>query len=306
MALGAAARVVDNDTDLDAANLNELDDGCNVYHSPNGGLNFRVTAGSVRLKDRFFAFAEVVADQAATVSVTTFVFLDQAGALQTNITGFPVEAHIPLAEVASSGSAITGITDRRARLVLPGSVDERTWRTGRFYTNREEAPSTVITLAADTLFGLPFHIHEDTPIDRIAVEVTTADGGATIRLGLYAESLTVRGEPGVLLEDLGTISAATTGMKTLTVSPTRRLPPGRCFVALISSSVVVEFRAHLALLAANMGWPGGTSDLLAASLDAAWRGSLAGNDEAASLPDPFPSTPTADLTISPAPAMRAG
>jgi hypothetical protein len=296
MALGASVRQVDNATDLDAANLNTLDDGGNVYHSPNGGLNFRITAATLRLRDRRFDFAEVVADQAATASVTTYVFVDQAGALATNVTGFPADApHIPLAEVASSGSAITGITDRRTRLELPGGTDWRAWRAGRFYAQRREIPGGTITLTADTLYGIPFAVHSWAAIDRIAVEVTTLDGGSAIRLGLYAESLTVRGEPGVLLEDLGTVSSGTTGIKSLTISPTRNLAPGLYFIAVISSSAVTALRAYTAADSADLGWPGGTSDLLAGSVDAMWRGAGGANDEAASFPDPFPATPTADL-----------
>jgi len=237
------------------------------------------------------------------------VFIDQAGTLATNITGFPAdEPHIPLAEVASSGSAITGITDRRPRLELPGGVGRRLWRAGRFYLQDGRPPSSTLTLTADTLYGIPFPVASWAAIDRIAVEVTTADGGSAIRLGLYAESLTVRGEPGVLLEDLGTVSSATTGIKTLTVSPTRTLAPGLYFVGLIAGSAVVAFRAFDvgAEQSADLGYPGGATDFLAASANTMWRGSAAGNDEAAALPDPFPASPTATLTKTPAAALRAG
>jgi len=307
---GAATRVVDLTTDLDAANLNDLDDGLNVYHSPNLGLNFRVTAGKVWLDGTgmptLFAFAEVASDQTVTASKTTLVYLDQNGLLTKSdvLTEFPGWS-IPLATITSDGSAITAIANERARLRANGSVDERLWRAGRFYTNREEAPSTVVTLAADTLYGIPWHTHGDTPIDRIGFEVTTADAGSQIRIGLYGESATVKGEPGALLEDLGVISSATTGLKVLIVSPTRRLGPGRCFVGLITSSAVVAFRAYLAILQAHFGWPGATVSLLGTALNGAWRGALAGNDDASALPDPFPATPTADLTITPAPAVRA-
>jgi len=309
MALGASVRQVDNATDLDAANLNSLDDGGNVYHSPNGGLNFRITAATLRLRDRRFDFAEVVADQAATASVTTFVWIDQAGALATSITGFPAGPHIPLAEVASSGSAITGITDRRTRLELPGGVDLRAWRAGRFYAAAPRAPSSTATLTADTLYGIPFPVASWAAIDRIAVEVATLDAGSAIRLGLYAESLTVRGEPGVLLEDLGTVSGATTGMKELAVSPTRNLAPGLYFIGVIASSVVIALRAYDINASEGLqglGWPGGTADLQAAQANAMWKGADAANDEAASLPDPFPATPTATLGRAIAAVLRAG
>ena len=33
---------------------------------------------------------------------------------------------------------------------MPGSIDPKLWRTGRFYSNKREAPATTVTLAADT------------------------------------------------------------------------------------------------------------------------------------------------------------
>ncbi|KKN41352.1 hypothetical protein LCGC14_0724340 [marine sediment metagenome] len=311
MALGAAERVVDNDTDLDAANLNQLDDGLNIFHSPTGGLNFRVTAGHVWLKGvgapDLFSFAEVTVDQVLSPNVTTLVFLDQAGALTTSntLTAFP-SSSVPLAVVTTNGSTVEAVANRRARIEMPGSVDWRLWRTGRFYTNRIQIPTTVVTLTADTLYGIPFPIYADTPIDRLAVEVTTAQGASQIRLGLYAESTTVRGEPGALLEDLGVISTVATGMKALAVSPTRRLGPGRYFLGLISSDAGVAFRAHLNNNSSEVGWAGSTLDLTATNLPTAWRGALGGNDDAAALPDPFPATPAVDLiTAAPAPVFRA-
>ena len=311
MALGAARRVVDNTTDLDALELNDLDDGGNVFHSPTGGLNFRVTKAQVWLQGpgapTLLAFAEVVADQSVNANQTTLVYLDQAGVLTKSdtLTTFP-SSSVPLATIVSDGSTITAINNRRARILMPGSVDPKLWRTGRFYANKPEAPGTTVTLAADTLYGIPFTIRGDTPIDRIAFEVTTLDAGISIRLGLYAESTAVRGEPGVRLEDLGLISAASTGIKAITVAPTRRLGPGRYFVAIISGSAVVAFRAFSAASSAELGWAGGAADFQAASLSTVWRGALAGNDEAAALPDPFPATPTADLsTAYPAAVFRA-
>ena len=311
MALGAATRQVELTTDLDAANLNALEDGGNVFHSPNGALNFRVSACEVWLKGPgapvLFSFAEVTSDQTVTASKTTLIYLDQDGLLTKSdvLTAFPASS-VPLATVTSDGATITAIANARARIEMPGSVDGRLWRTGRYYANKREAPASTVTLAADTLYGIPFDIHGDTPIDRIAFEVTTLDAGISIRLGLYAESLTVRGEPGVLLEDLGVISAGSTGIKTGTVSPTRRLGPGRYFVALIAGSAVVAFRAYLTGTSAELGWPGGAADFQAASLNTVWRGATGGNDEASALPDPFPATPTADLsTAYPAAIFRA-
>ena len=293
MALGASTRFIDNETDLDAAGLNTLDGGANVYHSPNGGLNYRVTAGSIWLAGGRFDYAGAASDQAVNPSVTTYVFLDQAGALASNETGFPVTPHVPLAQVVSSGSAITSIVDRRPRLALPGAAPTRLWRAGFYYTDGPPPAGTNLALTADTLYGVPFIVQRAQAVDRIAVEVTTLSAASSVRLGLYAESASVRGEPGALLEDLGTISGGTTGIKALTISPTRQLAAGVFFVAVVASDGTVAFRAHTqADKGGSFGWPGAAADFTAGETHAMWRGANGGNPAASALPATFPSTPT--------------
>lgn len=292
MALGASTRFIDNTTDLDAAAMNTLDGGLNVYHSPNGGLNFRLTAGTVWLSGKRTEVAAVASDQAVSPSSTTYVFLDGDGSLTTNTTGFPTTTHLPLAEITSDGSTITAIADRRPRIGIPLGGPSRLWRASYYYTNAETPPDgTNLTLTADTLYAIPFTIARDQAVDRIAVEVTTLSGGSSVRLGLYAEHATTRGLPGDLLEDLGTISGATTGIKALTISGGRRLPPGLYFVAVIASDGTVAFRQHTqAAIGGQFGWDSGAaSDFAAGSANTMWRGTNGANAAASALPTPFPS-----------------
>ena len=56
-----------------------------------------------------------------------------------------------------------------------------------------------------------------TTFDRIGVHVTTAVSGATVRLGIYADSVN---RPAALVLDAGTVDASSTGYKEITISQT--------------------------------------------------------------------------------------
>jgi len=125
MATGAAWRF-DDDNDsanLTAANVNSLDVGGNVYHRAAGGLFVNVSALIYWLmtsgKPVRTTYAGV-ADQAVTQSDTNYVYINAAGSLVVNTTGFPTDTtgHIPLAEVVASATTVTSITDRRPKICL--------------------------------------------------------------------------------------------------------------------------------------------------------------------------------------------
>ena len=121
MSAGAKPQWEDNITDVDAANLNSMALGGNVFISPNGGLNFRVTALRFERVDfsahsvTFVDFAAVVADQLIGASTTTRAYIDAAGALQTTTGAFPADA-FPLAEIVTDISSITSIIDKRPEM----------------------------------------------------------------------------------------------------------------------------------------------------------------------------------------------
>ena len=297
MPAGAAHRFVDGVENLTAANVNQLDQGANVYHSPDGGLNYRVSAGRVWLQGPGvpvrFDYAGVATDQVLTPSVTTYLWIDNAGALASNETGWPEVPHVPLAEVVTDGSTVSSVTDRRPSLVLPGSVDRRQLVSGTYVGPSSLAPATTMGLTAETIYGIPFEIMGRTSIDRIAVEVTTLDVGSLIRLGLYREHASNQGKPGAQLEDLGTVSGTTTGIKPLVVTPDRWLAPGRYYVALVADSAVLNFRATAQGSRADLGWPGAAADFAAGTATSHWRGANGGQATSAALPDPFPVSPVA-------------
>ena len=304
--IGAAHRFIDESGNLTAANVNQLDQGANVYQSPDGGLNYRVSTGRVWLGGpgvaTRFDFAGEASDQSVSPNVTTYVYLDQAGALQDNETGFPETPHVALAEVVSDGTTVTSITDRRPSLALPGSTDPRLLVTGLYFGPSLLAPATVVGLTAETLYGIPIPVLGRTAVDRIAVEVTTNDAGSALRLGLYRESTSAQGKPGALLEDLGTISGATTGVKALVVTPDRWLAAGRYFIGLVADSAVLRFRATAQGSVAALGWA--AAGFTAGLAQTHWRGANGGNAAAAALPDPFPASPVVVSDDVPFGALR--
>ncbi len=118
MAAGASTRFVDGETpgsDLNAAHLNTLDQGGNVYQDPAGGCNVDVTAINGLINGVVINYAGVGAT-ALTPSSTNYLYISSAGALVINTTGFPsypTTKYFPLATVVCGASTITSITDSR-------------------------------------------------------------------------------------------------------------------------------------------------------------------------------------------------
>jgi hypothetical protein len=88
-----------------------------------------------------------------------------------------------------------------------------------------------------TLF--PFMLMRTATLDRLKVNITTADAGSTVRLGLYTSDS--HGMPSTLLLDGGTIDSSTTGAKEVTVN--QQLTGG-----------VLYFSASLPSSTAVVGW----------------------------------------------------
>jgi hypothetical protein len=74
---------------------------------------------------------------------------------------------------------------------------------------------------------VPTVVSKSISVDRIAVNVSVAEAGATPRLGIYGRSATNR--PGSLILDCGTVDASTTGTKIITINTT--IPAGLFFLA---------------------------------------------------------------------------
>jgi uncharacterized membrane protein len=88
--------------------------------TPSASLNVKVSAGSFRKGDGTVVGYAGTAGQAMTASSTNYVFLNDAGTLVVNTTGFPVNC-VRLATVVAGATTITSVTDAQVVLALGGA-----------------------------------------------------------------------------------------------------------------------------------------------------------------------------------------
>lgn len=77
---------------------------------------------------------------------------------------------------------------------------------------------TTGALTVNRLYAMPFYSPRGGTLDRIGIQVTTLGASGAARLGIYSATSDTNLYPSTLVLDAGTISTATTGMKTLTIS----------------------------------------------------------------------------------------
>lgn len=104
---------------------------------------------------------------------------------------------------------------------VPWSV-LRPWKAGEYYQTQVGGQRAPAALGVNCAYAAEFAVPRATTLNSIAIEVTTAAAGSTVRLGLYADNGT--GAPGALVADFGTVDSSTTGSKVLAIS--RTLQPG--------------------------------------------------------------------------------
>ena len=115
---GASQRFVDQHATkgpLSAENLNSLDMGGNVYASAVGGLKVDVSPIAGLNNATAIDYAGVT-EQSLTGGATNYIYINSAGALTINTSGFPSypgTKYFPLAVVVCGASTITSITDKR-------------------------------------------------------------------------------------------------------------------------------------------------------------------------------------------------
>ena len=102
-------------------------------------------------------------------------------------------------------------------------------RTGHYHITGRGS-GTAQTIGANTLWAIPFIVARDMTVDRIAIEVSALAEGASARLGIYNNGTNLY--PGSLLLDAGTVSVATTGIKTITIN--QALPKGIYWMVVVS------------------------------------------------------------------------
>lgn len=289
-------------------NVNSLDVGLNVYQSPAGGLAVRMSPGTIwRVRGGVVSrldHAGQLSDLAIAASVTTYLFINEAGTLTNNTTGFPDEAIAPLAVVVSGLATLTSITDVRPRgpVILAGSRGDAVYTAGVYYGPARMAGSSTATLTADTLYAVQFVAERPMTIDQLALEVTTAQGGSTARLSLYSEGGTA-GSPdgGTKLEDSGAFATTSTGIKTYALGAARKLAAGRYWLVVQASVGTLAFRA----LSWNQHAPHGLDGTAFSGGRTCWKGTDGAHATGSAAPSTFPATPTIQSIACPVLAVRA-
>lgn len=305
--LGASHRFDDNleSANITAENFNSLDTGGNVHQSKSvGGLSIEVTAleywDESQSPPQRVTMAALVAT-ALPPSTDSFVFLVPGGTAPTiNQTGFPAGDHLPLAKVTTSATAVAEVFDRRTRVTMAGYDPEALFRTGAVYGPVPAQPGGSIALALNKIIAIPWPVRVRGSFDQVIAEVVVAGAGATTaQLMVYDESTSTPGEPGALIEDVGTIAIDSTGVKALALAATLARQRGRLFLAIASGDAAATFRSYVdtAVAAALLG-------LDAATLNGFgyWDGGA--HTVGTAAPTPFPASPTAVVADVPFIGLR--
>ena len=177
------------------------------------------------------------------------------------------------------------IFDPNLEIVPPSLWQQR--RPSRYYgspiaTNNSYA----VSRSPGHLSCAPFLVSSRTRFDRIAIHVNTGAAGATIALGIYGD---VDGFPGPLLLNAGTVNAATSGAKSITIDHT--LERGNYYLAALPLVAATVFNVIYELASTN--WWIGTDDIATGDNPTGY--SKTGQ---ASLPADFPTSATRDTTVA--------
>jgi hypothetical protein len=109
---------------------------------------------------------------------------------------------------------------------IPTRTAINIWQTAP--TIGKRTASATLSLVAGRIYTCPIIIQRTATANRINVQITSTSA-TSIRLGIYEE---LSGAPGDLLLDAGTVSAASTGNKAITIS--QELTPGIYFLCLLA------------------------------------------------------------------------
>lgn len=157
---------------------------------------------------------------------------DNQGLIKDPSTGLFVPTDLVLGLTSSDSSVtINDNGDGTLDLAATGTSALGTWNipafvSGQYYGNPWSTGGGTKSVNAGTMELAPFPVPVSCTIDQLAADVTVT-GAGVVRLGIY--SSTSGHLPGSLLLDAGTVTAASTGLRTKSISQT--LPPGLYWLA---------------------------------------------------------------------------
>jgi len=168
-------------------------------------------------------------------------------------------------------------------------------RTGQytFMPYDPTASNAAFTIVVDTLYAHQFFLPRDMTFDRIAIRISTAVGGSSVRLGIYEDGVNLY--PGALLLDAGVVSSATTGLKEITIN--QAVPKGLYWLVAVSDAGPAAWK-YTSVSAS----PTGITLDATPSVNRGWRVAQAFG----ALPDPFTGGGTllTGNTVQPAVRLR--
>lgn len=120
------------------------------------------------------------------------------------------------------GGAITDLQTRVNALEAIASPPSQAILSNRYYgplSTLSGYPAPVSTaITANRLYAVPFYVPQDAAFNVVALTVTTAVAGATVRMGIYG--LNASGLAESLIAEFGTIDATVAGFRSLPVTIT--------------------------------------------------------------------------------------
>lgn len=149
-----------------------------------------------------------------------------------------------------------------------------------------------------TITATPWYVGNEIKIDQISLEVSTLVAGSTCRMGIYNDNGT--GYPGTLISgsDVGTVSGASTGVKTNTFTKAITLEKGMYWLAhQCSTSTTLLIRGAPLTAMPNIGLP---STMGSAAIADAWLGTFTFG----AFPNNFPSSGGTSATTTPVILVR--
>jgi len=134
--------------------------------------------------------------------------------------------------------------------------------------------------SANYLYGMPVLLPGKLTFDRISVDVQTAAGTTSNRLGIYKDNGSFM--PGALVLDAGTVDTSTTGVKEITIN--QALEPGIYWLAWVSAAAPTLYGHNPVWYNLDSTFP----------IALPTRSVVSRSFSYAALPDPFGGSPAAE------------